>query len=670
MSEKKKWNVTSAVVTGLSHLAENTPCQDKVLVSPIQNGVNCYAAALADGVGSLQNSHIAAKIATDAALAWMNACRDRIFAEEQSNEKERLRLNALAAQMLEKIRQEIREQAELQGMDVRSMDCNLAFCFVDEDQEKAFVGQLGDCAVCIVCDDSDRSRSRVLNQQGLMANSTDTVMCKGSENRVNLCIVPLAQKGPKGNRLLYGFVLTSDGLENVLYRKGSKYVCKQAEYCFNLDNTNRGESLRELLTDAQESSRGYLDDDLSVVVLSCVDGPITLPKEPYWVCRKCGAENMGMELRCHNCGAEMLSMFPREDIEKAGSAEAYFEWLNRKGGMDPAVTRNAGEVKAGRQGKKGKNKNNGKTTGTIDTTAASEEETNERTGGSWGQANLSRIGGSLKRGAVPAERGGDENGHDPNGIQKKQYRQDADAGERGSGLVTKILFVVLVSATVCMVALLVAMGVKNWIANGTTPGTEPGTVPGHSALPPDSGTEPNLPTGEGIRLEDGTVFFGELLNGSPDGWGTLIDEEKHTVYTGYFKMGMKDGVFTVTTYQDHEVVAVVVFYRDGVVMDTYYGEIEGNGRNVATVTYGVRLYAAPNYDGEPVMDASGKSIRLQAGETVYLTNEESTDANGNKWSQIETVDGIIGWCEDGAIRRIVQEGPETPEIQDGIIYPD
>ena len=666
MSEKKKWSVASAVITGLSHLAENTPCQDKVAVTPVRSGVNYYAAALADGVGSLKNSHIAASVATRAALAWLTEHRAQLFAE-QSKEKEAERLKNLAAMMLEKIRHEIREQAELQGMDVRSMDCNLAFCFVDEEREKAFVGQLGDCAVCIVCDDSDKSRSRVLNQQGMLANSTDTVWSKGSEDRVNLCVIPVSQKGLKGNRLLYGFILTSDGLENVLYRKGSKYVCKQAEYCFNLDNTNRDGSLRELLTDAQESSRGYLDDDLSVVVLSCVDGPVSLPKEPYWICRACGAENLGLESRCHKCGSEMLSMFPEADIEKAGSAEAYFEWLNRKNGAGSTAARNAGVGKNGNQNRKNtsKNKTNGKTSGTIDTSTEEDEGLPDRRRPS---DSLAWIGGSLKDGGVSAESGNTGNGYDSTSVYKKEYRRDASTGERRSGLVTKILVVVLISAVICMMAQLILMCIKVMNPNGTVVSTEPGSI-----LPTDNvETEPNQPAGEGVRLEDGMVFFGRMIDGRPDGWGALIDEENNKVYSGYFLQGEMEGVFTVTTYEDFQVVASIVFYQNGVVTDVYYGEAEESGRDIATVAHDVQLYVEPSYESKPAVDETGRSMRLRKEDTVYLI-DESTDDNDNRWCQIETVDGVIGWCEGAAIHRIIHEDAETSadqEIQDGIIYHD
>lgn len=653
MNEIKKWSVTSAVVTGLSHLTENTPCQDKVSFTPVQNGVNHYAAALADGVGSLKNSHIAAKVATEAALDWLTEHRDLLFAE-QAKEKEAGHLKNLAAMMLEKIRREIREQAERQDMDVRSMDCNLAFCFVDETQGKALVGQLGDCAVCIICDDSDMSYSRVLNQQGMLANSTDTVLSKGSEGRVNMQVIPLSHKGPKGNRRLYGFILTSDGLENVLYRKGSKYVCKQAEYCFGRDS--RG--LRELLTDAQESSRGYLDDDLSVVVLSCVEGKIELPKEPYWICRECGAENLGMESRCHKCGAEMLSMYPRADIERAGSAEAYFEWLHRKGGMDPTTARDTVAGKAGKQvrkdTKRGKTKTDGRSGGTIDTSGEVDAVQPGRTGSG---GNLAWIGGSLKGAGVTAENG---NGYDPASNQKGEYRQDAVAGAQGTGMVTKIIIGVLVSSLVVLMALLIVMGVRSMIPQSTVPTTEPGNVQIHDTLPPNNDEiKPGQSNGEGIRLEDGTVFFGRVRDGKPSGWGTLIDEENSRVYSGYFVMGAKNGVFTVTTYKDLLVEASVVFYQNDMITDIYYGEVEEPVRDAATVAHNVQLYAEPSYESKPTVDEMGNNVRLREGDTVYLTHKETVDDNGNKWCQIETADGVTGWCEGAAIHRFVRENSEN-----------
>lgn len=633
MSENSKnWKVTGAVVTGLSHRRENTPCQDRIAILPVEHGMNYHAAALADGVGSLQNSHIAAKLATDKAVDWLSSNRDRLFQEARTTALEKKRLNDLAAELLEEIRAVIRQQAALQSMDLRSMDCNLAFCFVDEEQDKAFVGQLGDCAVCIVCDDSDKSRSRVLNVQGYLANSTDTVQSKGSEERMNMTIVPLSEKGPGGGKLLYGFILTSDGLENVLYRKGSRYVCKQAEHCFNLDEANRAESLRELLTDAQESFDGYLDDDLSVVVLSCAEGKVTLPREPHWTCKKCGAENLGVETRCHQCAESVLTMYPKADLEKVG-AEAYFDWLSRQ----KTAKSSEGTKAAEPQTKNGEAERRSRKE-TKNETGEVNQSNKQR-----GTLDLTRMGNLLKVSdptAEPASGGPAEGGY------------QGDPPGEGTGLGTKIIFGVLITATAALLALLLFLGYKAMTGDEDPPASDPvqstGTV--------DPGVQdPTNPSGEGIRLADGTVFFGRLIGGMPDGYGTLIDEKTNTVSTGVFVQGRKDGVFTITTLVDGEVVTSVILYEFDEVKQIYYGNTSESGPAIGIVVYGVRLYQVPNYDGQPVKDADGNMVRLQENDQVYLTEEESVDINGNKWRKIETQAGITGWCEDGAIRLIVQE---------------
>lgn len=656
-----EWKLTNAYVTGLSHALENTPCQDRVAATSQESGAPYYAAVLADGVGSLKNSHIAAKLATDTALNWMAEHRDQLFAETHSKETEKRRQRQLASQMVEQVRTAIIEYTQRHSMDLKTMDCNLAFCFVDDECGKAFVGQLGDCAVCIVGDDSGERRSWVMNDQGMLANSTDSVLSNGSENRVNTAIVPLREQNKDRQMVdnwVYGFILTSDGLENVLYRKGSRCVCKQAEHCINLNLVSddlRSAKLRELLTEAQESSKGYLDDDLSVVVISRTTKRIQLPEEPYWSCKNCGARNLVTENRCHSCSQDMLTMYPKENIDRAGGVDAYFEYLNRSEKTD-AVKEQMSSEGSGKTKKNGKKKTVKATEGGL---AATEEPTEEMQTKPRDPLSLGSIGKILTPGDEPDAVDRDdplmqEDGDD----QLTRMRRDPPAQQRTTSLVTRILQLLLAALILALAAMVIKFGIQGWVHGNTPPSTEPSE---HAFQPPQT-TAPEDPTpptttippaGEGVLLDSGAIFFGRVVNGQPDGYGTLIED--NMVWTGCFISGIKNGLFTITVLDGQEVKAQVVYFEDDQITTIYYGEIAPLQQMRCVMRYKTRLYATPDYNGAPVFDDDGNMIYIQVGEEIYPTGKEQLDDNNSKWCEIRTESGFIGWCEDSAINRILSD---------------
>lgn len=662
-----EWKLTSAFVTGLSHLQEGTPCQDKISVTPEQSGVPYHAAALADGVGSLMYSHIAAKLATDTALEWMIESRDELFDELGERALEKKRLKDLGARMVKTIRKAIEEQANLHSIDLRTMDCNLAFCFVDEQYGKAFVGQLGDCAVCIVHNEMERRQSWVMSEQGTLANSTDTVFSRNSEDRVNVKIVSLQSEDHDGSlkdSAVCGFILTSDGLENVLYRKGSRCVCKQAEYCFNLGSgtvDKRSGALRELLTDAQQKSRGYLNDDMSIVVFSRASGDITLMEEPQWICTNCGAENLVTEMRCHNCSADLYSMYPKADIEAQGGADVYFE-KQRIRNRNNAADQKEKEEPVTRQEKSRKQESRNKATrknpqGTMELSETPAEEELRKV---HGPRSLDKLGKLLKTNDTPASEEAAEEEESELADNRTSRRRDPPQQTQRLSAGTIVLLAIAMTATIALIGVLLFWGVKAMNSRNDPPSTGPSENVGQTTDPDDPGNQggsntPMRPSGEGVLLEDGSVFFGPVLLGKPDGYGTLIRDT--TVWTGRFILGVKDGIFTVTSYKEDEIVASVVLYENDVVRQTYYGEMETIIEPVCVMKYKTRLYATPDYNGEPLLDANNNVVYVMADERIYPTGAESLSESGIKWRQIRTESGITGWCEESAIIRVVADTP-------------
>ena len=63
-----QWKHHSYYRKGLSHVQEDTECQDAVGIVETEDVVS---AALADGIGSLRYSHIAAQTAVETTLCWL-----------------------------------------------------------------------------------------------------------------------------------------------------------------------------------------------------------------------------------------------------------------------------------------------------------------------------------------------------------------------------------------------------------------------------------------------------------------------------------------------------------------------------------------------------------------------------------------------------------------------
>lgn len=688
----KKWNVTGEALIGLSHKSDNTPGQDKLeIYAPEKNPNGVIAAALADGVGSLKYSHIAAKLATVAAVAWVRENIDRVFdglLEDDSKREERSKL--LREEMLMKIRGVIREQAERQGMDIKSMDCNLAFILIDPVRNKALVGQLGDCAVCIICDDSGKRQSQVISDRGGLANSTCTVFSSTAVERMRLGVLSL------DNPMLQGFILTSDGMDGVIYRKNSKYVCKQAEYCFNaVYNKKDNAALRKLLEDAQDNSDGYLDDDMSVVVLSRAEKPVTLAEDLYWTC-DCGARNSLAGSRCIDCHKDMTEVYRNVDFSRYDSLDIYFEEENARRKREELRLKEAAARVNVRVGNTGEDKKKERPED-ITTDDTEESNTNDSGGsvplprgrnqrarreekkpreislGAMGEKASKRQEEDEVKTEIIGGKDGDKkkvqsrvlNGN-LNGHQTKGNEEEDRIGDFGF----KILMFVICCAMVAIILLIfkdrffsekVPEGsgtgrppvVQTTAPVETSKQTEPTGVP--KTTEPVSGSEPSTPIGamlpealEGnvLELSDGSVYIGESVDGVPHGFGTIIDGD--TQWIGVFDHGIKNGVFSLVTNTDGKVIYSVVLCRDDLIDATLY---ENEGRETEETYCLTRELKALR--PRPGYGIRGKEVSLKKGDRVYLTDTLPVTVDGETWIEIETEDGDIGWCEENAVTKVV-----------------
>lgn len=683
----KKWNVTGEALIGLSHKSDNTPGQDKLeIYAPEKTPNGVIAAALADGVGSLKYSHIAAKLATVAAVAWVRENIDRVFdgqLEDERKREERSRL--LREEMLMKIRSVIREQAERQGMDIKSMDCNLAFILIDSVRSKALVGQLGDCAVCIICDDTGKRQSQVISDRGGLANSTCTVFSSTAVERMRMGVLSL------DNPILQGFILTSDGMDGVIYRKNSKYVCKQAEYCFNaVYNKKDNSALRKLLEDAQDNSDGYLDDDMSVIVLSRAEKPVTLAEDLYWTC-DCGARNSLAGSRCIDCHKDMAEVYRNVDFSRYESLDIYFEEENARRKREEQRLKEAAarvNVRVGTAGEDKKKERPGDATtddaeeSDIDESGRSapplrgrnnqrvrreEKKPREISLGAMGEkASKRQEEEEVKTEIIGGKEGGKKNvqGKVLNGIPNENEEGDS-IGDFG----IKILMFVICCVVVAAIFLIFKdkffdgevpedpdIGHQSVVQTTTPVETNKQTesAGAKETTEPASGGEPSTPIGaalpealEGnvLELSDGSVYIGESSDGVPHGFGTIIDGD--TQWTGVFDHGIKNGVFSLVTNTNSEVICSVVLCRDDEIDATLYENEDGETKTVYCLAWDLKtLRRSPGYGSKE------KEVSLKKDDQVYLTHKAPQYVDGETWIEIETEDGVVGWCEESAVYEV------------------
>lgn len=130
---------------------------------------------------------------------------------------------ALRDELLRIVQTEIYLEAERAGLSADDMDCTLVFVYISKVYGRAILGRMGDSAICVIKEHG----SVVISDTNLTANGTHTLLSSEAGDHFDLYMMDLDRDR------VCGFILTSDGLENVLYTKGSLQVSKTAESYFN-----------------------------------------------------------------------------------------------------------------------------------------------------------------------------------------------------------------------------------------------------------------------------------------------------------------------------------------------------------------------------------------------------------------------------------------------------
>lgn len=681
-----QWKATRSLLKGLSHIEKDRDCEDYVQVD---DGGDRITTALADGVGSLSHSYYAAKAATDATVNWFHNNEVQLRTKNDAQIDRMLKTQLLAA-----VRQAIQAAAENEKVSPDKMDCNLAFCWVRPQWEIAVVGQLGDCAVCLLHDDVPERRSEVISDRSGMANSTNSVMSHNAAAGMVSRVFRGLEQG------LRGFVLTSDGMDGIVYRKNSRWVCQRTQEIVNAvlpiqDREERDDLLEKNLKDIRDSYGARYDDDISMAIITCGDQPIQLAADPYWPC-KCGHRNPLTTTYCQNCGMDRLILYADVDFSKyEGGVDQYFEDLNRKMARKTKIARKqAAEGVPGSEEPETPGQKAEKAAKVPHKTKVAEEQDKPEPGPADAmrqklrerqerrnagepekqekparKSNSSppRNHGSNRDLVFHANEGGEEVqtdyvGQDPNqsnqprrGRHAQRGRADQYESERQPIAIGAIIALVVVTMVI------IGLGIKA-IQSALPENIFGPHRPGYSENQTDEESESAEPATEDEtdppldatvgsadcefchELENGAIFYGDLRDGKPHGYGTLM--KSGTVWTGYFDHGKKNGAFAVTI-QGSEPLITHEIYEDDVLVDTLYDSSKDAVRTEYRLRKDVRdLRKDPDYGAETLR------VDLKRGDTVYLTGSQPVpDAFDTDliWVEIRTEFDMVGWCDQNCL---------------------
>ena len=200
------------------------------------------------------------------------------------------------------------------------MDCTLVFVCILKNENKAIIGHLGDSAICII----GEKKSIAINDGNRSANGTNALLDNDAIDHFCIRLYDL-------NKLkIQGFILTSDGLENELYMKGSDYVNQAAEIYFNAwyHNDKPITIIQDRIKKLTEIEGTPFDDDISIVVLSRANKAIQMPEDPTWLCT-CGYRNNLQVTYCQKCNKDFSVLYQNIKFKNYGGKAAFFSRINQ-----------------------------------------------------------------------------------------------------------------------------------------------------------------------------------------------------------------------------------------------------------------------------------------------------------------------------------------------------
>ena len=628
------WKQLKYMQKGVSHVQNGTNCQDSVLIFENED---CIVASLADGLGSLKYSEVAAQTATETVCKCFSELNNPLGQFDTKEE--------LAKHILNVVVMNIQNKAIEINLPLNEMDCTLMFVCVLKKTNSAIIGRLGDSAVCVVAE----PKSIAVNDGNKSANGTNAILDKDAIDHFDIQILDL----DKNN--IHGFILSSDGLENELYMKGSDHVNKTAELYFNAWFTSDDPVavIRERISKLTEIEGTPFDDDISIAILSRSDKKIILPEDPMWLCT-CGFRNHLQTTYCQQCHKDFSVLYQNIRFRDYGGKAAFFAKINKKPEEEKRII--------GMKSKSGvvkdeayypnddllnepETKRQGEIPPKQTTNKKSEIDSTDEVTGKKKQKNSSN---SVEETGITK---GQADGRNISKSKKPRYN-------------TEVLKMVgmLMSITLVIGFVIGGIFVKNITSNKMSKLSASveeltKTVNQYEAELAEKEMEPEVLLPEDFSvLEDGSYYCGALDDLKlPYGFGVLRKDDIY--YIGNFDHGKKNGEFLIVdsdrNYWVENYLEDKLIPEDEEDDEALVGSEEENTNNSFSTEQHPQWYETlyvANMREKPGKD-NDLVIALKIGTAVYLVDTTEKKVDDMYWVHVRTEDGYEGWILSEAINR-------------------
>lgn len=306
-----KWKIGKYMVRGLSHSADDLCCQDYVEIRRTERKI---VISLADGLGSLKHSDIAAK-------AICIGCCEKMMKEDYVLSS--FSSEAFLKEFVDYLAHLVIEAGDRKGYTRKDLDCTFAFVYIDTRENGAIIGRIGDSAIGVIKQSLDQSF--VLTEKKNSANGTSAILDIDAFQNFEFLYIDNIDD-------IVGFIVCSDGLDSEIYLKGSTMLRKAAEKYINVvglaDNSDIADMNLERIVAELVSSDRRFDDDISIGVVTKASEEIILPEEPTWLCT-CGTRNPLDESYCINCQNDFVDLYKKVIFKKHGGKANFFKEINK-----------------------------------------------------------------------------------------------------------------------------------------------------------------------------------------------------------------------------------------------------------------------------------------------------------------------------------------------------
>ena len=212
-----KWKTESFIRTGLRHKEESQPCQDYVKIIRYPNG-DTYG-GLGDGISSSDNSELASKTCVTVGGDVLQ----KIVVESKAVRELSAAHGKKADYMLEEISDLLTQYIQESLSDIPRADTTYAFVYIMRERF-ALVGCIGDSCVCVFSD----NKATVPTQTRDYGGATESIRHPDASRLLELHLIDLNECK------IDAFLLTSDGMEDVLYTKGDEgHVLHDSQHYIN-----------------------------------------------------------------------------------------------------------------------------------------------------------------------------------------------------------------------------------------------------------------------------------------------------------------------------------------------------------------------------------------------------------------------------------------------------